>query len=190
MKRLGDLQEPQRVAATRARAWGVLLLVVCACSMHLPSAALSQEISVEAPGLRFSPLNNQEVSALRRTVKLPLSAIFAADSVRDLSQQAIVLPLPDPNRPFLPVQNAGAGDGDPFAAKDTRSVRGGALAELFAIEATITKQRPATTSTKATTARDEDSNPFAAESEGSEPAAAAEEPVEEETLSDDPFADF
>lgn len=146
-----------------------------------PYRVASAEDIPEA-GHRFAKLSEGERGALRRGFRLPLEALFTADSPTDLVAAAVLDPLPDPTRPFLPNPGEGDGVGDPFGDAGPAIASGdlGALGRLFKQEGVLTGDaaKPAASSGGGLLA---DDDPFAAPAETAA-APAAEEPE------DDPFA--
>ncbi len=154
----------------------------------------SQElIGAEVPevGHRYAQLNREERKSLRQGFKLPLDAIAKADTTSDLFRLAIVRPLPDPAKPFIPVDANGDASSNPFAQEDVVNDLG-PLGRMFALEGTAAKAKPASNTSTNSTA---DSDPFASDdpfaSEASVPEPKNDSPpaneTPESTPSEDPF---
>ncbi|QDT67158.1 hypothetical protein MalM25_00550 [Planctomycetes bacterium MalM25] len=80
-----------------------------------PGRMPEAELNTPALGWRYGSLSSGQKRALRRGFKLPLDALAAAKSPRDLVRAAVIAPLPDPSQPMLPVKAVEAGASDPFA---------------------------------------------------------------------------
>lgn len=75
------------------------------------------EANPPALGWRYGRLSSRQQRVLRRGFKLPLDALAAAKSPRDLVRSAVVAPLPDPSKPLLAVAAKGTDAADPFAGE-------------------------------------------------------------------------
>ncbi len=123
-------------------------------------------------GYRYDGLNGLEHRSLRQSFKLPMEALAVAESTGDLLAAAVVQPVPNPDRPFLPISAATDTAGDPFAGENNPSARDGlgALGRLFAKEAALLRAVPSASSSASSTTNS---------------AARNETPL----VSEDPFAD-
>ncbi|MEO1496907.1 MAG: hypothetical protein AAFV43_07125 [Planctomycetota bacterium] len=111
------------VVATAAALAAVTPLLAGDSAVDLPApstdvpAAAAPAPEVPAIGYRFAPLSASQQGALRARFRLPMDALLSAASPQQLRAAAVVQPLPDLNRPLLPVNGGVAGaesGGDPF----------------------------------------------------------------------------
>ncbi|TWT46649.1 hypothetical protein [Botrimarina hoheduenensis] len=96
-----------------------------------------------ALGYRYGALSPAEQAALRPRFKLPLDQLAKAKTPRELAASVVIEPLPDPNRPLLPVAAAET-KGDPFNGSAETGQEFDVLAELFAAEAADLAGSPST----------------------------------------------
>ena len=176
-----------------------LIFGVCLTLLGLTLLGATQQMAVAIPpieslapledggpaGFRFMNLDQSQVTALRRTVKLPLEALFDIESKRDLVARVEVSPLPDPGQPFLPVDTTNLAESkDPFRDQDS-AYDLDPLAKLFAAENGASQSQTS----------DSVESPFASSHSESSftPEPVAEEPAESDEqldFDDDPFADI
>ncbi len=151
-----------------------------------PSVAPAMPAVTPPLGYRYASLSKSQTRALRRGFKLPMDALSTAASPSDLIGAAVVAPLPDPNRPFLPVAGTPAESSDPFNKSLSASFREdpmGALGQLLGADASA-EIDPAILSNTAA------GDPFGGGAEvtgelDDQPAAAD---AADTALDDDPFA--